>query len=279
MGEISDNIRSVSNQSTPDTKSKFSVAQFSPSANAKTRYAGHELDTVQPLVALKPENSPINNNKRHTGHELGLKQSSVGPKSETSPTKSTKRCVCFASKVEVIDPTTSPSARNSKAEAPNTETIGNAAPSSPKKSKKAKKKQAIQNELEAKQELALQKLADNIKAAETGLGALESLNVGEPKRKIDALEAENFEEREEDTDALKSEAFGELEKDFGALEVESIRENEEKARALDHEVDRWHSLKEESLAIDEADIVCVGNCSAWVNCKVCWKNDEWNDHW
>lgn len=275
MREVSLNVRNASNHSTPDSNSKFSMAQFSPKSDTKTQYAGYELENVQPFFAQETGCSPTNSKEQYAGHDLELKQPSIEPKPEISPPNSSKRCVCFAPKIEVIGPNTSPGAKKSKVS--KTETLGKAASSSPKKSKKAREKQKIQKEVEAKSELALRKMADNLKTPEVKSGALEFSNAfGELAKTADSFEANINEQGEEKPDALESKAFAELDKELGALEVGDFQENEEDY-TLEPEGQGWHSRREESLAIDDADIVCVGNCSAWVNCKTCWRHEEWDE--
>jgi len=129
--------------------------------------------------------------------------------------------------------------------APKPEIIRDIASRSPNSSKNLRRKaskKAIQKEMEAKQELALKKFTESLKSDEEKIGALKAEEVEE----VDSLNVYD----EEDP-----------------LQFVTLRE-----------VDSVKASREESVPSEGARL-CEGVCLAWVDCKVCWENDEWMRYW
>ena len=129
--------------------------------------------------------------------------------------------------------------------APKPEIIGDVASRSPNNSKKLRRKaskKAIQKEMEAKQEIALKNFTESLKSDEEKIGAPKAEEVEE----VDGLNVY------EEGDPLQFAKLG---------EVDSVKVS-----------------REESVPSEGARL-CEGVCLAWVDCKVCWENDEWMRYW
>ncbi|KAK4694154.1 hypothetical protein P7C71_g3383, partial [Lecanoromycetidae sp. Uapishka_2] len=243
LQNVSENVRSVISNLTPDTKPKIGTAQSSPTVDANTQYGGHE---AQPFINQKSKDPPTDSEKGFVCREPEFKQSPITQRSEIGPVDSNKCYAKFASRTAIASPTTSPDTKQSKkvSFAPDTEFVDSSSPTTPKKSPKKKKKKkvspqklekkkAAQQNSEAKKELTLQKLTDSLVAAGLGPGALESTEDERPKEKSRMAEPERVKDVEGKSSVPDSES-GKFVGNSGACDSAILGEAE---------IELWRSLQ------------------------------------